>query len=95
LDRRGISYCCKSSNDDNGITNLWRYRRNLGTFFSAGKSLIDFKELLTVNANLIMYFAFIFVVVLYTSWPQTMIAQLENLTWKSFKPAITSNLLGL
>lgn len=47
------------------------------------------------ESQIMMFLAQSSVVVLCTFWRQTMIVDLETLTWKDFKYAITSVLLGL
>jgi hypothetical protein len=75
---------------------LWRYLRNLGTLFFAGNQIdyFAYEELKCMNLNVTMFLVHFFAVVLCTSWRQTMIVDLETLTWKDFKYAITSVLLG-
>jgi hypothetical protein len=75
---------------------LWRYMRILGTFFSTSKAYFLFQGINNCECqpNHVSY-PFLFAEVLYISWPLTMIVELETLTWKSFKFAITSDLHGL
>jgi len=95
LDRQGVSYCCKSTQDDNGITNSLEIFEKPRYFIF--RRQIDYsvhEELKCMNLNIMMFLAHFVVVVLCTSWRQIMIVDLETLTWKDFKYAITSVLLG-
>jgi hypothetical protein len=96
LDRQGVSYCCKTTNDDDGITNsLEIFEKPRYFIFRRQIGYSVYEETKCMDLNVMAFVARFFVVVLCTSLRQTMIVDLETLTWKNFEYATTSILLGL
>lgn len=88
LDRKGVSFCCRTTYDDNAITNAVdiydssRYVRVLLLINNLAKN---------VGINYIyMHYA----VVLFISWRQIMTVEFETMIWRSFNFASISPSLG-